>query len=49
MGPTSEGRRWVTEESFEGASEAVQEELIGGEDVQGAVICDCGGEHQRSE
>ena len=40
---------WVTEESFEGASEAVQEELIGGEDVHGAVIGDCGGEHQRSE
>ena len=40
---------WVTEESFEGASEAVQEELIGGEDVLGAVIGDCGGEQQRSE
>ncbi len=46
MGPTSE---WVTEESFEGASEAMLEELIGGEDVHGAVIGDCGGEHQRSE
>ena len=39
----------MTEVSFEGASEAVQEELIGGEDVHGAVIGDCGGEHQRSE